>query len=143
MDGVDAEGRVDREPFRGPPVTEVTDDVPEIKHQSLDVHTPLVRKRRRSAKRRSPLYRADVYCKNKRACLQSDRPDRSQGAVPRMGRGTRTMIPPESVPGAGHPQQQGARLPLIPRLLVGIVLFAARAPVLVLAVTAVSLLFCV
>ncbi|HKB37502.1 MAG TPA: MMPL family transporter, partial [Gemmataceae bacterium] len=53
------------------------------------------------------------------------------------------MIPPESVPGAGHPQQQGARLPLIPRLLVGIVLFAARAPVLVLAVTAVSLFFCV
>ncbi len=45
------------------------------------------------------------------------------------------MTPSESVP--------GARLPLVPRLLVGVVLLAARAPVLVLAVTAVSLFFCV
>ena len=45
------------------------------------------------------------------------------------------MTPSESVP--------GARLPLVPRLLVGVVLLAARAPVLVLAITAVSLFFCV
>src|SRR5712691_226348 len=53
------------------------------------------------------------------------------------------MTPSESVPGAGHPRQRVARLPLVPRLLVGLVLCAARLPLLVLAVTAVTLFFCV
>jgi predicted RND superfamily exporter protein len=53
------------------------------------------------------------------------------------------MTPSETAPGAEHPQQRGARLPLVPRLLVGIVLGAARFPLLVLGVTAVTLLFCI
>ncbi|MBI1916113.1 MAG: hypothetical protein HYS12_15475, partial [Planctomycetes bacterium] len=53
------------------------------------------------------------------------------------------MTPSETVPGAGAPRQRAPRLPLVPRLLAGVVLCAARFPFLVLAVTAVTLFFCV
>src|SRR5256885_2312776 len=47
------------------------------------------------------------------------------------------MTPSEKVPGESAP------LPLVPRLLVGLTTLVCRAPVLVLALTAVSVLLCV